>query len=103
MTVRERVQAIADRLRSEYKAERVILFGSYARGDAGPDSDVDLFVVARTDERFFHRIATVLRTVRDLRKGLPLAPIVLTPDELTASLSRGNQFVEDLLRTGVEV
>ncbi len=103
MTVMDRVRVIADRLRAEYRAERVILYGSYARGEAGPDSDVDLLVVARTDERFFRRSATALRTVRDLRQGLPLSPIVLTPEELKASLSRGNQFVEDILRTGVEV
>jgi predicted nucleotidyltransferase/transposase len=30
---------------SEYHPSRVILFGSRARGDAGPDSDVDLLVV----------------------------------------------------------
>jgi predicted nucleotidyltransferase len=28
-----------------FDPERIILFGSYARGDAGPDSDVDLLVV----------------------------------------------------------
>lgn len=28
-----------------FDPERIILFGSHARGDAGPDSDVDLLVV----------------------------------------------------------
>ena len=103
MTVQERMQAIGARLRSEYKAERVILFGSYARGEAGPDSDVDLLVVAPTDERFFQRMATVLRTVRDLRGGLPVSPIVLTPSELVERLARGDQFVGEILRNGVEM
>ena len=35
------VQAIVD----EVNPEQVILFGSHARGDAGPDSDVDLIIV----------------------------------------------------------
>ena len=30
---------------NRFDPEQVILFGSHARGDAGPDSDVDLFVV----------------------------------------------------------
>ncbi|MEI6503559.1 MAG: nucleotidyltransferase domain-containing protein [Armatimonadota bacterium] len=30
--------------------EKVILFGSYACGEAGPDSDVDIAVIAETDE-----------------------------------------------------
>lgn len=35
------VQRIVDR----FHPDRVILFGSHARGTAGPDSDVDLLVV----------------------------------------------------------
>jgi predicted nucleotidyltransferase len=33
------------RIVREFKPELIILFGSHARGDAGPDSDVDLLVV----------------------------------------------------------
>ena len=33
------------RIVSRFHPERIILFGSHARGDAGPDSDVDLLVV----------------------------------------------------------
>jgi predicted nucleotidyltransferase len=36
---------IVRRLVEAYQPERVYLFGSQARGDAGPDSDYDLMVV----------------------------------------------------------
>jgi predicted nucleotidyltransferase len=36
---------IVERLVGAYQPERVYLFGSKARGDAGPDSDFDLLVV----------------------------------------------------------
>ncbi len=36
---------IAERLVDAYQPERMYLFGSKARGDAGPDSDFDLLVV----------------------------------------------------------
>lgn len=41
--------ALAEALRrliAAYRPERVYLFGSVARGDAGPDSDYDLLLVA---------------------------------------------------------
>ena len=36
---------IVERLVEAYEPERIYLFGSKARGDAGPDSDFDLMVV----------------------------------------------------------
>jgi len=40
---------IVRRLAAAYQPERIYLFGSKARGDAGPDSDYDLLVVAPDD------------------------------------------------------
>ncbi|MDZ4804140.1 MAG: nucleotidyltransferase domain-containing protein [Candidatus Eisenbacteria bacterium] len=56
---------IVDRLVRAYSPERVYLFGSIARGDAGPDSDYDLLLVVPDDaspERVRSRLAyTALR------------------------------------------
>ena len=103
MIVDQRLRAIAERLRRDYGAERVLLYGSFARGEAGPDSDMDLLVIAPSRERFFERMASVLRLSRDLRAGLPLSPVVLTPEEVKQRLARGDQFVADILSTGIEI
>ncbi len=99
----KRLRTIGSRIKKEYRAERVILFGSYAKGDATEDSDVDLLVVAPTKERFFERMASVRRLIRDLRGGLPVAPIVLTPTELEKRRQTGDPFVREILRTGVSL
>ncbi len=70
--ISERLRRISERLKKEYRAEKVILYGSYARGEAGEDSDVDLLVIAPTQERFYQRMATVLSLVRDLYRGIPI-------------------------------
>jgi predicted nucleotidyltransferase len=98
-----RLKAIADRLRRDYGAARVILFGSAARDMATEHSDIDLLVIAETSERFYERAASVLRTVRELSYGLPLAPIVLTAKELQARLERGDQFIAEVVGTGVDL
>ncbi len=43
--IRSAVQEASARLKAELPVSRVILFGSQARGQAGPDSDVDLLVL----------------------------------------------------------
>ena len=97
----EQLKKIADRLKRSYRAEKVILFGSYATGDATEDSDVDLFIIALTNERFFERMASVRRLIRDLRNGLPIAPIVLTPEEIEERTKMGDQFIAEILEEGL--
>ena len=49
MTREEAIVAITERLVEYYRPERIYLFGSEARGDAGPDSDLDFCVVVADD------------------------------------------------------
>jgi len=44
-TTRVDIDRMVQRIVAKFHPEQVILFGSHARGNAGPDSDVDLLVV----------------------------------------------------------
>lgn len=46
-TIAEWLPVIVDRIAQRFDPEQVILFGSLATGEAGPDSDIDLLVVFR--------------------------------------------------------
>jgi predicted nucleotidyltransferase len=98
-----RMRKIAERLKKKYNAERVILYGSYAKGEATEHSDIDILVVAPTKEPFYQRMATVLSLLRDLYQELPISPIVLKPEEIETRRNRGDQFVEEILREGIEL
>lgn len=55
---------------------KVVLFGSYARGDAGPDSDLDFLVVERD---VGDRHAEMVRLGRELRPlGIPVDVVVVS-------------------------
>ena len=101
--VMDQIKAISERLKKDYHAQKVILFGSYARGEETADSDIDLFIIAPTKERFFQRMATTLRTVRDLYRGLPISPIVLRPEELEERKNKKDQFIIEILEEGIEI
>ena len=45
------IREFVDKVVAEFAPQRVILFGSHARGDATPDSDVDLLVIMPTKKR----------------------------------------------------
>ncbi len=97
------IRKIAERLKKEYHAERVILFGSYAKGEAREDSDVDFFIIAPVQERFFERSARVRRLVRDLSRGIPFSPIVLNQKEVNKRLKIGDQFIQQILDEGMDL
>lgn len=82
-----------------YKPSRIIVFGSFARGDTHELSDLDLIVVKDTSERFVDRIGAV----RDLCLDLPVdvRPLVYTPGELRELLEEGSSFLETALAEGV--
>ena len=42
------IQTMVSLITRNFHPEKIILFGSYARGDAGPDSDADLLIVMNT-------------------------------------------------------
>ncbi|MBI2506312.1 MAG: nucleotidyltransferase domain-containing protein [Candidatus Latescibacteria bacterium] len=64
---------------------RIILFGSWARGDARPDSDVDLLVVLPHMEDKRRTAVDILRVLN----GVPVSKdvVVTTPEEIAV---RGN-------------
>jgi predicted nucleotidyltransferase len=97
------LERIADRLRERIGATRVIVYGSVARGKATLDSDIDLLVVAPSDEKGYLRMANARAAIRDLSFGLPVSPLVLTPDEVARQIERGDPFVREIVEQGVEL
>lgn len=92
MMVAKSIQAMADRIVREFHPVRLILFGSHARGDAGPQSDIDLLVVLPqvSDKR---RAAVVIRrALADFSVSKDI--IVATPEEI----ARRGDLVGTVLR-----
>lgn len=77
--------------------ERVVLYGSYARGDFHADSDVDLLIVKQTAEPFIDRIASALAVTG---AKIPVEPIVYTPEELEQMRARKSGLLADVERDG---
>lgn len=75
----EQIAEIIDRIVQELAPEKIILFGSHARGDAREDSDVDLLVVAETDLPLRDRFPAVRRLLADFPAAFDV--FWKTPDE----------------------
>lgn len=81
--LRSALEPLADRI------EQVYVYGSHARGDERPDSDVDLMVVGRLTLR---ELSSPLREAgRSLHRVI--SPTLYTPEAYEQELEMGDSFV----------
>ena len=73
----ETIPLLTERIIAHCDPLRIILFGSYARGEAGPDSDVDLLVVLPEVADKRQAAIEIRRKLADLPVGKDI--IVTTP------------------------
>jgi predicted nucleotidyltransferase len=81
-SVQERIDEMVQRIVSQFNPDKVILFGSHARGEAGPDSDVDLLVVMSAHGSKRERAIEMYGLLAGM--GVPKDVIVVTPEEFEA-------------------
>ncbi len=95
-TIKE-IEEFSRQIATEYHPERILLFGSYARGTTTPDSDVDLLVILRFEGNPAHK-STEMRL--KFRPRFPLDLIVRTPDKVQERIELGDGFMNEILREG---
>ena len=80
MTQATLLEQVTRTIVERFHPERIVLFGSHARGDAGSDSDLDLFIEMQTSRRPPER-AIEVSAAFGLRPW-PLDVVVYTPEEV---------------------
>lgn len=100
MDVKTTIQGMVEKLISDYAPQKIILFGSYAKGIAGPDSDIDLFIIKGTSARPIDRWVEVRQILSDPGRKFPIETLVLTPQEVSKRVTAGDQFITKILEEG---
>lgn len=97
----EMLEEIIRRVVEVAQPDRIILFGSAARGEMGPDSDVDLLVVKRgvTDRG---RLSEDIH-LRFFGLAVSVDVIVVTPEDVERHRDRIGSVIGPAVREGQEV
>jgi predicted nucleotidyltransferase len=92
-----KIRKFARQIGREYQPDRVVLFGSYARGDATNDSDVDVLVIMPYTGKSLEKSVEIrLR----LDPDFPLDLLVRTPQEVFRRIEMGDSFMREIVTQG---
>lgn len=96
----EIIRELISRIATQFKPERIILYGSYAYGQPRPESDVDLLVVMDTAMR---ETAQALQIRQAITPTFGVDLLVITPQRLAQRLKWGDSFLKEITAKGVVV
>lgn len=96
--INQKLSEITEKIVNEFKPEKIILFGSYAWGNPNTDSDIDLFVVKKTDKSRLERGVEAEKILWGF--GVPIDILVYTPEEVQNRLQLKDFFIENIFTKG---
>jgi predicted nucleotidyltransferase len=94
----EEIQSITKQLIEKYDPERIILFGSAARGDTGPDSDADFLIIKKHTPYYGSDRIRELSPI--IERNIPVDFFIYRPEEFEKRLEMGDPFLKAILKEG---
>jgi len=94
----QEITNIANQIIEKYKPEKIILFGSAARGDEGPDSDADFLVIKKKTPLYGSERTRKLS--RMIKRSIPVDFLVYRPEEFEKRVEMGDPFLKAILKEG---
>jgi uncharacterized protein len=96
--VQRKIDELVTRIVERFRPEKIILFGSYARGTAGEDSDADILVVMPVKGSKRKKATEIDIALVGL--DLPVDVIVVTPEELDRNKNIIGTIIYPALKEG---
>ena len=94
----QEIRSIATQIIEKYKPEKIILFGSAARGDEGPDSDADFLVIKKKTP--LYGAERTRKLSRIIERSIPVDFLVYRPEEFEKRVEMGDPFLKAILKEG---
>ena len=96
MISQEKISEIVNKIAENYDPDKIILFGSYAKGTANTDSDLDFIIVKKTDTPKQKRGREVRKYL--LGAMIPIDLKIYTPDEFEKEKNSVYSFLNSAIK-----
>ena len=96
--ISKEIREIADQIVERYRPEKIILFGSAARGEFYSDSDIDMLIIKKeTPEYGIDRMRELRKLIK---KKIAADFLIYRPDEIEKRLRMGDPFLRSVFDEG---
>lgn len=92
------ISDIVKRISKDCAPEKIVLFGSHAKGTSRLDSDIDLLVIKNSNLRRDERDKEIRKSLRDIK--FPLDIFVYTPQEVAEYAHLKGSFISAIFKEG---
>lgn len=96
-SVYKEIESIKEKIVESYRPEKIILFGSYANGKPGKESDVDFLVIMPFKGKASLKALEILEKVKPI---IPIDLIVRTPAQMRTRVAQNDFFLREVLSNG---
>lgn len=93
------LKKIVNSLRKNYKPDKIILFGSAAHGNTGPDSDLDILIVKKGIDAL-PRYKRSIAILKFIDSEMPIDFLIYTPYEIKKRLYLEDPFILQIIQEG---
>ena len=98
MVAMDQVEALSRQIARQFQPERIVLFGSYARGNPRVDSDVDLLVLVPFDGKPFRKSLEILNRIDP---PFAVDVVVRNPDDAARRYAEFDPLIRDAFDHGI--
>jgi predicted nucleotidyltransferase len=92
------IKEITDQIIEKYRPEKIILFGSVARGEFSSDSDIDMLIIKKDTPEYGIDRTRELRKL--IKKRIAADFLVYRPEEVEKRLKMGDPFLRGIFSEG---
>jgi predicted nucleotidyltransferase len=92
------IESITIQIIEKYEPEKIILFGSAARGESGSDSDADFLIIKK--ETPFYGADRIRALSRIVNRNIPVDFLVYRPEEFEKRVEMGDPFLKAIIKEG---
>lgn len=94
----DQIKNLSNRIASLFHPDKIILFGSYAYGNPGTNSDVDLLVILPFTGNNFRKSLEILN---ESKPGFMVDILARRPDDTEMRYSSGDPLIREALDKGI--